>query len=218
MLYLNSIKYIIYYCNKNNQIYDYRRTLTSTLSTGIDITRKLLKDVFPFNFVCAKIFESSLFEEIRFPVGRHYEDTATTYKLTHKCERIYCIADCLYFYELEREGNITSELNTSKAIKSYIDGCLNSREQIFFCQKHKDFSDLLPVLTKRLQLWALLAIQSAISLGYKEYMFYYHQIRIYIRSLSYTQRMTHLQIALTFPIIYYSLYPLLSRLKKMYKN
>ncbi|EXY90027.1 putative glycosyltransferase domain protein [Bacteroides fragilis str. 3998T(B)3] len=49
-------------------------------------------------------------------------------------------------------------------------------------------------------------------------MFYYHQIRIYIRSLSYTQRMTHLQIALTFPIIYYSLYPLLSRLKKMYKN
>lgn len=204
--------------DKNNQIYDYRRTLTSTLSTGIDITRKLLKDVFPFNFVCAKIFESSLFEEIRFPVGRHYEDTATTYKLTHKCERIYCIADCLYFYELEREGNITSELNTSKAIKSYIDGCLNSREQIFFCQKHKDFSDLLPVLTKRLQLWALLAIQSAISLGYKEYMFYYHQIRIYIRSLSYTQRMTHLQIALTFPIIYYSLYPLLSRLKKMYKN
>lgn len=47
--------------DKNNQIYDYRRTLTSTLSTGIDITRKLLKDVFPFNFVCAKIFESSLF-------------------------------------------------------------------------------------------------------------------------------------------------------------
>lgn len=32
--------------DKNNQIYDYRRTLTSTLSTGIDITRKLLKDVF----------------------------------------------------------------------------------------------------------------------------------------------------------------------------
>lgn len=46
----------------------------------------------------------------------------------YKCERIYCIVDCFYFYELECEGNIIFELNIFKVIKSYIDGCLNSWE------------------------------------------------------------------------------------------
>lgn len=36
----------------------------------------------------AKLYDLSLFKNIKFPVGRLYEDAATTYKLVHECNKV----------------------------------------------------------------------------------------------------------------------------------
>lgn len=53
-----------------------------------------------------KIYRRSLFQNIEFPVGRHYEDEATTYKVIYKAEKILRMNSAYYFYR-QREGSIT---------------------------------------------------------------------------------------------------------------
>lgn len=69
----------------------------------------IFKEYLLFNniIVCAqqKLYRTSLFREIRFPVGRINEDTCTTYKLLLHAERYVCIGNILYFYRI-REGSI----------------------------------------------------------------------------------------------------------------
>ena len=52
------------------------------------------------------LYARHLFEGIRFPVGRVYEDVATKYRLMERAERISVIPDCIYFYR-QRSGSIT---------------------------------------------------------------------------------------------------------------
>ena len=47
---------------------------------------------------CAKLYEIELFKEIRYPKGVVYEDTATTYKLIEKCNKIATGNKKCYFY------------------------------------------------------------------------------------------------------------------------
>ena len=47
---------------------------------------------------CAKLYETRLFEKIRYPKGIVYEDTATTYKLIEECEKIVTGNKKCYFY------------------------------------------------------------------------------------------------------------------------
>lgn len=99
-------------------IYDTRSINKSQLFTGIEITKQIIKDKFPHNFAWGKLYKSTLFNDIRFPEDRYYEDIGTIYKLTAKCKNIYCLSDNLYFYFRGRDGNIISELSTNKALKA----------------------------------------------------------------------------------------------------
>lgn len=60
------------------------------------------------NSVCAKLYEHSLFQEIRFPVGKLYEDQFTTYKLFHIAQGITFVEQEMYFY-YNRQGSIQNE-------------------------------------------------------------------------------------------------------------
>ena len=60
------------------------------------------------NSVCAKLYERSLFQEIRFPVGKLYEDQFTTYKLFHSAQVITFVEQDMYFY-YNRQGSIQNE-------------------------------------------------------------------------------------------------------------
>lgn len=53
---------------------------------------------------CAKLYKKTLFEGIRFPVGRTHEDTATTYKLYYKAEKVVYLQEPLYFYRQNSNG------------------------------------------------------------------------------------------------------------------
>lgn len=66
----------------------------------------------------AKLYKSSLFDEVRYPEGYAYEDQGTTYKTFLKSNIIVFISDRLYFY-LQRGGSI---LHSNTNSKKYWDG------------------------------------------------------------------------------------------------
>ena len=53
-----------------------------------------------------KLYKRDLFESIRYPEGRVYEDIATTHKLVHDAKCTIIINNSLYYYA-ERKGSIT---------------------------------------------------------------------------------------------------------------
>lgn len=67
---------------------------------------ELLRERFLRNGVWNKLYKAEVFEEIRFPDGRVFEDIATTYRLMDKAEKVVCIPDVLFHYRM-RKGSIS---------------------------------------------------------------------------------------------------------------
>lgn len=64
---------------------------------------------------CSKLYDISLFEGVRYPKGRLFEDTATTYKLFLKCNEIsYCSKGGYYYYK--REDSIINSAYNKKQL------------------------------------------------------------------------------------------------------
>lgn len=61
----------------------------------------------------AKLYDKSLFTSVTFPVGKNFEDTATTYKLFFQCDKIAVGGNPVYFYRI-RENSITTSIDFSK--------------------------------------------------------------------------------------------------------
>lgn len=59
------------------------------------------------NYACGKLYSIELFRGIRYPVGRLYEDLATTYKLFWQAHRIVYFTEKLYYY-FQHTGSIMS--------------------------------------------------------------------------------------------------------------
>ena len=60
----------------------------------------------------SKLYNSSLFADIRFPVGKHFEDVGTTYKLIQNASTVAVGGAPLYNYVM-RPGSITNSANSS---------------------------------------------------------------------------------------------------------
>ena len=58
---------------------------------------------------CAKLYDISLFDNIRFPKGKLYEDLATTYKLFLKSKTISYSNDEIYYYFVRNNSITQSE-------------------------------------------------------------------------------------------------------------
>ena len=79
---------------------------TEMLLDQKEALRYLLKQKPYSNSASGKLFKTSHFQDIRFPKDRLYEDTATTYKLFLKAEKIIFGARPLYYY-VARNGSIS---------------------------------------------------------------------------------------------------------------
>ncbi len=64
-------------------------------------------------------YRRELFNQIRYPDGKLYEEAATSHKIIHAAQRIWLINDNLYNYRAGRPGSITSELET----RNHLDLC-----------------------------------------------------------------------------------------------
>lgn len=69
------------------------------------------------NSAVDKLYRKELFEEIKFPVGRYYEDIGTIYKVFLKADKIVHIKDPLYHYVM-RKGSISHEDYSNRQLDS----------------------------------------------------------------------------------------------------
>ena len=72
------------------------------------------KDVI-HNLLWNKIFKRQLFSDVRFPIGKSYEDNAVIYLLFHKAKKIF-VSDSLLYNYLFRDTSITADWNKPKSI------------------------------------------------------------------------------------------------------
>ncbi len=178
--------------------------------TGINIAKRMLQDFFPKNFAWGKIFRKEIWDNIRFPVGRIYEDSATTFRAVAKADKVICISDCLYCYLRNREGNITSELQSTKAAWSYYCGCINCKEFLIDYSDNKDFTDVIPIIYRNLFIWIKLCMESAIKLGVVGYKDYCRKIDEILSQVKVSLPL-RLKIILQFRDLYYYIYPLIGK-------
>lgn len=104
--------------------YEYIGTETTVWRTKIprvveaeDAIRSLItSDDVIYNLACNKIYHKSLFENMRYPIGKHYEDQGTTYKLFDLAGKIYVSSALLYHYV--RRGDSIAQTDSVYTVKS----------------------------------------------------------------------------------------------------
>lgn len=127
----------------------------------------LLDDKNIKNYAWDKLYKSCLFENVRYPEGKNYEDIYTTYLLFDKCEQICYIPHYSYYYQL-RNDSISSNINDEKWHRnclSIIEGMIE-RNRYFINTKSDDIQ-----IEKRIILKSFACIIpyviNYIKLGYK---------------------------------------------------
>ena len=75
----------------------------------------LLHDI--SNSASGKIYDISLFDNIRYPVGKLYEDLGTTYKLFAKCKNVVSTKKIVYYY-FQNSQSIMHKSYSSKRLQS----------------------------------------------------------------------------------------------------
>ena len=73
-----------------------------------------------YNFAVNKIYSKKVFKDIRFPVGRLFEDQGTTYRIFDYVGKIYVSNSPLYHY-ISRSGSIMNQKYKPKAINDKFD-------------------------------------------------------------------------------------------------
>ncbi len=91
----------------------------------------------------AKLYKIELFEEIRYPKGRLFEDAATTYKLVDKCKKISIISKSTYNYIIR--GNSITNVNFSE---KKMDLIISTEEMCNYIKKK--YPDLEEAANRRL--------------------------------------------------------------------
>ena len=107
-------------CNFS-QVAPNQKSVTQGVETEIvlekdDALRLLLIDQELQNYVWNKLYVSSLWVDIRFPVGQAFEDINTTWKVFDKAKRSVLTPHIGYFYQIRSSGIVQSQ-----SIKNEID-------------------------------------------------------------------------------------------------
>lgn len=77
------------------------------------IKQNILADIWP-SYPWNKCYKKYLFENIRFPVGKIFEDLLTIPEVCLNAHKIVCIPEKLYYYNRQNLNSITSNLSTEK--------------------------------------------------------------------------------------------------------
>lgn len=139
----------------------------TTLMDRVAATIEILKDELILSYPVNKIYRRELFDGVEFPVGRIFEDTATTYKTFYNATKVVAIPYIGYNYLRNPNGTCNT---VSKEIKQFIDkdlfNALAFDERYVFAKEHEDLKEIVPFCAYK----AYQMIRSFIHmLGHKEY-------------------------------------------------
>lgn len=96
--------------NADNGIKEYNR---------IEILKEILLDNNIQSYAWNKLYKKELFNEIKYPVGKKYEDIGTTFYLLEKCNKVVVTGKPEYYY-INRQGSIVNNV-TESTITDYIE-------------------------------------------------------------------------------------------------
>lgn len=116
---------------KGETIKHHNRYDENKIFSGEDALYKILTDEID-NSACDKVYKRILWENVRFPVGRCFEDVATTYKVFHKANKVGYYQRSYYYY-VKREGSIVA--GSFSAIKRY-DYFVGYKDRFEFAKKY----------------------------------------------------------------------------------
>ena len=129
--------------NKIEQIIGYDEV---KVMSRIEATKEILKDENIPSFAWNKIYRKVLFDEIEYPVGRIFEDTATTYKLFYKANSVVTIPYIGYDYRINPQSLTRRQRNdVKKFIKRDLDNALAFNERYQFAKAHSELGEVVPL-------------------------------------------------------------------------
>ena len=125
---------------------------------------------------CEKLYKKELFENIKYPKGRLFEDAATTYKLIDLCKKISFKSEAKYTYYIRSNSITTNSFNSKK-----MDLIISTKEMSDYI-KNK-YPDLEKAANRRL-MYAYLSTLTQIAKSKKseESVKYSKQIMEYIKT------------------------------------
>lgn len=99
--------------NKKRIIRDYGNSGDDCLTSKVCIERMLYHDVIDTS-AWAKLYHRSLFDNVKYPKGRLFEDIATTYALMLQCPKIAVGYESKYNYIFRNDSIVNSEFKINK--------------------------------------------------------------------------------------------------------
>lgn len=72
------------------------------------------------NQICLRVYKKKLFHNIRFPIGKNYEDISTNYKLILNASKIFHLESELYIYNITNVNSITKKNNITNMNDMYM--------------------------------------------------------------------------------------------------
>ena len=82
----------------DGDVYMVRAVQDELIADRHDAMEELLKSKRITNSVCNKVFDTALFDQITFPVGKLYEDEFVTYKLFDRAKKVAMTNKVFYYY------------------------------------------------------------------------------------------------------------------------
>jgi glycosyltransferase involved in cell wall biosynthesis len=107
---------------------------------------------------CNKIYKKYLFDNIRYPIGKIFEDQLTTYKLINNASTIIYTTSKFYFYFMHQESIVHKKFDAS-----YFARITGLDEAIKFFEKNKT---ILPYIKKQ---WAISYVHILLKAIYDDY-------------------------------------------------
>jgi len=170
-----------YVVNFNGSIEEIIPIKKSILYDGAEATKLILKDEQIFSFAWDKIYKKELFDDIRYPDGRIYEDTATTYKLFHKAKSVFHLNKAFYFY-VRRMGSLCFDEN--KALIRSQHNFLSFYERYLFIKEHDEYSTVLNSCESFVFNMGLNILHYNIKSPHLFEKTYFHQILVILRKIN----------------------------------
>ena len=102
-----------------------------------------------YSVVWNKILPKEAYEEIKFPVGRVFEDSSVMLQLTKRCNKIVVIEEPLYFYRRHKASITLQVRDEARSLKYLNDNYLWLKEDIAFYQKENNMI-LVALASRRL--------------------------------------------------------------------
>lgn len=147
--------------NKENGIREYSR---------LDILKEVLLDKNIQSYAWNKLYEKELFDEIKYPIRKKYEDIGTTFYVFEKCNKIVVTSEPEYYY-LKRSDSLVNNVTESTVLdytEIIIQRYLYTKENIKELKKYNNYYLAKTLITAHNDIELLGSISEKMQEKYKE--------------------------------------------------